>query len=221
MQTAAICLAHADPEPRVPLPGSYFPKSLSICSGRQAVGELGDAAGASPEGPCMDKHWAGSAAPYRWVTAQLKQTRPSQEKQRSTRGDAQLWSLREPVPSCCMPGPYPVPANLSKPSLRGDLQVTGAAPQPKSVPMFRTCFHSHLGEEYPCSIDRGGSWHQCHRGGWQPQGYRSAGQGDRIRSGPRAGWPRPPTFPAFPWDTRLPFPQYAPPEPQDGWFASP
>lgn len=132
-----------------------------------AVGQPGDTAEVSLEGPYEDegKHWVGGTVLQHQMMEQLEQTSPRhgsyyREKQRSTRGHAQLQILQEA--SCCT---VPYLSQFIQIFLQQHtVQAMGAALQPKSVPMFRTCFHPHLAEEDPSSVDTGGSWDECHRG---------------------------------------------------------
>lgn len=120
MQMEVICLAHTDPKLQVPFPGSYFPKSPSTCCGRRAVGQLGDTAGVTLEGPCKDKdkHWAGGAVPIiRRQSSSSKQAPDKEVTTRKSRGAQGRTSI-------CVPhgNPYPplapVPSWMTTP--RGD-----------------------------------------------------------------------------------------------------
>lgn len=133
-----------------------------------AVGQPGDTARVGLEGPCEDegKHWVGGTVLQHQMMEQLKETSPRhrschQEKQRSTQS---YRSCRRPPAAregCTLPQPA-----------HPDLPSAGHSPANRSSTaakicvnlMFRTCFHPHLAEEDPSSVDTGGSQDQCHHG---------------------------------------------------------
>lgn len=123
-----------------------------------AAGQPGDTAGVSLEGPYGDegKHWAGGTVLQHQMMEQLKQTSP----RRSRGAHRDTHRATDPAGALLLHVSQFIQTFLQQDSVR----VTGAAPQPKSVPMFRTFFHPHPAEEDPSSADTGGSQEQGHYG---------------------------------------------------------